>query len=263
MIDPISGPAYGRRVSERVVAGTLRFPVEKTPCFSLASFPYRLVGALVQTSSDIIGGAASGVTTRLCEGWVWWSRFVRLGFDSGRWRLLKLHRRRPCFREMEASLALLSPALVSWGWRCSLPCVAGSWSPISVLGFFIFVFAVSGWFWWRSSRRRMIDALRWFMVMVCASSSRCWWLMVADEISSLRLMLSDNRSTWFEGVCGDDGVELTSSDVSRWIDRWMFHRGWLEGGRRRGSKRWSTGTAASFSVSRVSLVGLVGLVCVF
>ena len=42
----------------------------------------------------------------------------------------------------------------------------------------------------------------------------------------------------------------------------MFHRGWLEGGRRRGSKRWFTGTAASFSVSRISLVGFVGLVCV-
>ena len=30
-VDPILGPAYDRRVSERAVAGTLRFTVEKTP----------------------------------------------------------------------------------------------------------------------------------------------------------------------------------------------------------------------------------------
>ena len=49
--------------------------------------------------------------------------------------------------------------------------------------------------------------------------------MVADEISSLRLMLSENRISGFEGVCGEDDVELARSGVSRWIDRWMFHRG--------------------------------------
>ncbi|KAF3525180.1 hypothetical protein F2Q69_00047559 [Brassica cretica] len=54
--------------------------------------------------------------------------------------------------------------------------------------------------------------------------------MVADEILTLRLMLSDNRNTRVEGVCGEDGVELMSSGVSRWIDRWMFHRWWLETG---------------------------------
>ena len=140
-------------MSERAVAGALRFPVEKTPLLLprlLSLSPCRSSGpGLIHRRhlgewTDIIGGTASGVTTRSCEGWVWWSRFVRLGFDSGRWRLLKLHRRRPCFREMEASLALLSPALVSWGWRCSLPCVAGSWSPISVLGFFYLCFCGFG-----------------------------------------------------------------------------------------------------------------------
>ncbi|KAG2277869.1 hypothetical protein Bca52824_060424 [Brassica carinata] len=29
-VDPILGPAYGRRMSERAVAGALRFPDEKT-----------------------------------------------------------------------------------------------------------------------------------------------------------------------------------------------------------------------------------------
>ena len=65
--------------------------------------------------TDIIGGAASGVTTRSCGGWVWWSRFVRLDFDSGRWRLLKFHHCRSCFREVEAFSVLRSPALVSGG----------------------------------------------------------------------------------------------------------------------------------------------------
>ena len=82
--------------------------------------------------------------------------------------------------------------------------------------------------------------------------------MVADEISSLRLMLSENRISGFEGVCGEDDVELTRFGVSRWIDRWMFHRWWLETG---GTSCCFTGTAAPFSVSRISLVRLLGLVC--
>lgn len=53
MIDPISGPAYGRRVSVPSPE-PFAFLLRKLSCFSFASFPYRLVGALVQASSVVV-----------------------------------------------------------------------------------------------------------------------------------------------------------------------------------------------------------------
>nr|VDC91199.1 unnamed protein product [Brassica oleracea] len=67
-VDPILGPAYGRRVSERAVAGALRSSVEKFPCFPYAFSPYRLVGALVQASFVVVTSGsepASLMTMRL------------------------------------------------------------------------------------------------------------------------------------------------------------------------------------------------------
>ncbi|KAF3494591.1 hypothetical protein DY000_02054412 [Brassica cretica] len=77
-------------------------------------------------------------------------------------------------------------------------------------------------------------------------------------------MLFENRNTRVEGVCGEDGVELMSSGVSRWINRWMFHRWWLAAGVTSwleavvSRERWRP-----FSVSKVSLVELLDLVCGF
>uniref|UniRef100_A0A0D3B8E9 Uncharacterized protein n=2 Tax=Brassica TaxID=3705 RepID=A0A0D3B8E9_BRAOL len=67
-VDPILGPAYGRCVSERAVAGALRSSVEKFPCFPYAFSPYRLVGALVQASFVVVTSGsepASLMTMRL------------------------------------------------------------------------------------------------------------------------------------------------------------------------------------------------------
>ncbi|KAH0919671.1 hypothetical protein HID58_027331, partial [Brassica napus] len=101
------GPAYGRHVSVRAVAGALRAPAERSsPAFATRSPSF----ALLELWS---GPCPSSTPRRVLRHHRWW-------------RLLELHRRRPCFREAEASSAPLSPALASGGrsrlsggiWRC-------------------------------------------------------------------------------------------------------------------------------------------------
>ncbi|WZZ47642.1 LOW QUALITY PROTEIN: hypothetical protein YC2023_043901 [Brassica napus] len=106
----VLGPAYSRRVSERAVAGTLCSSVrDNHPASPSLPLHDRLVGALSHPS----------VTTRGVNRHLWWcfgwsndaivgsfsvvKSVFSLGFVSGRWRLIQLHRRRSCSREAEAS----------------------------------------------------------------------------------------------------------------------------------------------------------------
>ena len=160
-----------------------------------------------------------------------------LDFDSGRWRFLQLHRRPPCFREVEVSSPLLSSALVSGGWKRSLPCVAGSWFPSSVLGFVLFFYICLCGFGLDLMEELSSEDDRSSPVIkgdVSAKlSSQFWWWMEADEISYCRLILSDIGNTWVESVCGEEVVELVSAGVSQWINGWFtgggLKRGWGRG----------------------------------
>ncbi|CAG7864153.1 unnamed protein product, partial [Brassica rapa] len=68
-VDLSLGPAYGRRVSERAVAGTLCSSERDNPHVSLSPpLPDRLVGALVQSPS--VGENSGSESTSLVELWM-------------------------------------------------------------------------------------------------------------------------------------------------------------------------------------------------
>ena len=111
---------YGRRVSERAVAGALRFFV-KIPflCFSVACYPDRLVWALALFSTVIVNSG------RNQQRW-WLSGWSN---DAVVWRFLGVVKL-TCqfkfrFREVGASSALPLPAFVSGEWRLSQSYAAG------------------------------------------------------------------------------------------------------------------------------------------